>query len=101
VNSLEDEVGHLGRVRDHRDVRRLDLDRGGPGALCHEPFSRGGMAWSSPATRYHDGIVFQAGGPEGSPRTAASSGRCSAAINADLADGTSAQKTSWKALGVM
>src|SRR3954452_23224977 len=61
----------------------------------------GGMAWSLLATRYQDGIVFQAGPPEGSPSVAASSGRCSAAITAAVLVGMSAQNTSWNALGVM
>jgi hypothetical protein len=34
------------------------------------------MALSLPATMYHDGIVFQAGGPEGSPSVESAAGRC-------------------------
>lgn len=45
----------------------------------------GGMVWSSLATRYQDGIVFQAGVPEGSTSPCAVRGRWVAASSAAVA----------------
>jgi hypothetical protein len=44
------------------------------------------MAWSLAATRYHDGIVLQAGTAEGSARTAVSSGRWVAGVGSEGGD---------------
>src|SRR4051794_40442230 len=59
------------------------------------------MALSLPATMYQDGIVFQAGGPEGSPSVASAAGRCSVAMTSVADRGRSAAKTSWKTLGLI
>ena len=40
----------------------------------------GGITRSCDATRYQDGSVFQAGGPDGSPRVASAAGRCETAM---------------------
>src|SRR5690348_17953488 len=40
----------------------------------------GGIAWSWVATRYQDGIVFQAGSPDGETNASCENGRCSAHI---------------------
>ena len=40
----------------------------------------GGMTRSDDATRYQDGSVFHAGGPDGSPRVASAAGRCETAM---------------------
>src|SRR5216684_3824261 len=61
----------------------------------------GGIAWSWLATRYQDGMVFQAGTPEGSLRVASAPGRWVAAITAAVASEQSAQKACWKTAGLM
>ncbi len=50
------------------------------------------MVLSWVATSAHDGIVFQAGGPEASVNVATASGRWPAAINAVFSAGRSAAK---------
>src|SRR2546430_16143 len=59
------------------------------------------IALSLPATMYQDGIVFQAGGPEGSPSVASAAGRCSVAMTSVSDLGRSAAKTSWNTLGLI
>src|SRR5712691_5535366 len=61
----------------------------------------GGIAWSWLATRYQDGMVFQAGTPEGSLRVASAPGRWVAAITAAVTSEQSAQKACWKTAGLM
>jgi hypothetical protein len=61
----------------------------------------GGIAWSAPATRNHDGIVRQAGTLLGSANAASATGRCSAAISRVSWAGTSAAKTFRKSAGLM
>src|SRR5712691_10022079 len=56
----------------------------------------GGIAWSWLATRYQEGMVLQAGTPEGSLRVASAAGRWVAAITAAVAAEQSAQKASRK-----
>src|SRR5260370_6940187 len=56
----------------------------------------GGIAWSWLATRYHDGMLFQAGTPEGSLRVATAPGRWGEAITAAGTPEQSAQKGCWK-----
>src|ERR1700693_283260 len=50
----------------------------------------GGRAWSSAATRYHDGSVFQAGTPITSPKADMASGCCTAYITLAWTGSTSA-----------
>src|SRR5258708_39550739 len=61
----------------------------------------GGIAWSWLATRYQDGMVLQAGTPEGWLRVASAAGRWVAAITAAGAWEQSAQKASLKTAGLM
>src|SRR6202047_3732346 len=56
-------------------------------------------ALSPTATTAHDGMVFQAGGPEASLNALAATGRCVAAITADCFSGTSEAKASWNFAG--
>jgi hypothetical protein len=51
------------------------------------------MALSRSATRYHDGMPAQAGGPDGSPSVASEAGRCDAAMTAVRFRGRSAANT--------
>src|SRR5690349_23642332 len=52
----------------------------------------GGSAWSSVATRYQDGSVFEAGTPITSPKAVTASGCCTACITLALTGSTSAAK---------
>src|SRR5258707_12781341 len=52
----------------------------------------GGIAWSSAATRYQDGSVFQAGTPITSPKMDVASGCCTAYITLAFTGSTSAAK---------
>src|SRR5258705_13915093 len=61
----------------------------------------GGIAWSWLATRYQDGMVLQAGTPEGWLRVASAAGRWVAAITAAVTWEQSAQNASWKTAGLM
>src|SRR5205814_8243925 len=56
-------------------------------------------ALSPTATTVHDGIVFQAGGPEASAKAAAAAGRWVAAMTADGVSGRSEAKASWNFAG--
>ena len=76
----EDDFGGDVWLRDHRDVRRFDLDGGGVGALGHEPLGGHGIAWSCVVTRYQDGMVFQAGSPDTEAKASCENGRCVACI---------------------
>jgi hypothetical protein len=69
--------------------------------LAMNRWGAGGMARSWVAMRYHEGMVFQAGGPERSSRVAGSNGRWVAAITAAVFGGTSWAKTRGKTLGVL
>jgi len=46
-----------------------------PARRAMNRWAAGGSTWSSRPTRYQDGMVFQAGGPDGSPRARVSAGR--------------------------
>ena len=59
----------------------------------------GGIAWSFVATTYQDGMLRQAGTPDGVPSAEASSGRWPAAITWACDAGRSAAKTSRKNAG--
>src|SRR4051794_2275964 len=54
------------------------------------------IALSWPDTRYHEGIVFQADGPDGSPRLCRAAGRWLAAMTSVSVFGRSAAKISRK-----
>ena len=55
--------------------------------LAMKRSAAGGIAWSSLATMYHDGIVRQAGGPDASDAATLASGRWLAAMVAAFAAG--------------
>ena len=61
-----------------------------PARLAMNRCVAGGMAWSSLATRYHDGIVFQAGVPDTLSKAACENGRWVAYIWSATRRGTSA-----------
>ena len=61
----------------------------------------GGMAWSLVATRYHDGIVFHAGTPEGSVNAATENGRWVAYIRLVVLRGRSPANASRKTSALM
>jgi hypothetical protein len=52
-------------------------------------------------TRYHDGMAFQAGGPEGSPSVASAAGRWESDMIRACLRGRSAAKMSWKTSSLM
>ena len=56
----------------------------------------GGIAWSSVATRYHDGNDFQAGTPMTSAKALDANGCCTANMTLDFVGSTSAAKWSVK-----
>src|SRR5687767_391854 len=56
------------------------------------------MVLSRPATTADDGIVFRAGGPDGSPRAERAARRCADAMNLAWAFGRSPAKTLRNAL---
>src|SRR6478609_12064085 len=56
----------------------------------------GGIVRSLRATRYQDGIVFQAGGPDGDTNRETAAGRWLAAISAVCRRGKSCANRSWK-----
>src|SRR5690349_20419855 len=58
------------------------------------------MALSAPATSAHEGIVAQAGGPDGSLRVESAAGRWDAAAILVAATGRSAAKIGRSALGL-
>src|SRR3954453_14169424 len=58
-------------------------------------WSAAGIALSSVQSRYQDGRVFQAGGPDGSLNAAPVHGRCAAAMTSDVPRSTSAAKAAW------
>ena len=63
--------------------------------------SAGGMTWSAVPTTAHDGMVSQAGVPEGSVRVLAASGRWMAAMTAAWLAGSPEAKQSGTRLGLM
>src|SRR6201993_3968627 len=63
-----------------------------PMRLANRRSASGGIAWSSAATRYQDGRVFQAGAPITSVQAGAASGCCTADITLALTGSTSATK---------
>ena len=64
-------------------------------AIARSPLTP--IVWSAVAISAHDGSVFQAAGPDGSPNPMSAPGRCETAIAAASSAGRSAQNTSWKA----
>src|SRR3954452_9825659 len=89
----EDQVGGLAWVRDHHGVRGgLDLDRLGSHGWDMKRRLAVPIVLSAPAISDHDGIVFHAGGPDGSPSVARAAGRWAAAMMSVGACGRSAAK---------
>jgi hypothetical protein len=72
-----------------------------PIRLAMKRSAAAGMALSCFATKYHEGIVFQAGTPDGSPSVITEPGRWVAAMTAASPAGRSAQKTWWNTVGLM
>src|SRR6201993_4922894 len=68
-----------------------------PMRLANRRSASGGIAWSSAATRYQDGSVFQAGTPITSPKTELASGCCTAYITLAWTGSTSPAKGWMKA----
>ena len=63
--------------------------------------SAGGRTWSAVPITAQDGMVFQAGGPEGSCRVLAASGRWVAAMTAAWLGGSPLAKQAGTRLGLM
>src|SRR5947209_2885902 len=63
-----------------------------PMRLANRRSASGGIAWSSAATRYQDGSVFQAGTAITSPKVEVARGCCTAYITLALTGSTSAAK---------
>jgi len=72
-----------------------------PARLAMKVSSAGGMTWSAVPITAQDGMVFQAGGPEGSCRVLAASGRWVAAMTAAWLGGSPLAKQAGTRLGLM
>jgi hypothetical protein len=82
VRGLDDDLGDDTWVGDHRQVRRVYLgDAGARRAMVS--CSAGGMTRSAVPTTAQDGMVSQAGTPDGWPSAMVDSGSCVAASRAD------------------
>src|SRR5882672_267684 len=89
VRRFEDDLRRSRGLRDHQDVRRLDLSILACARFAMNICVAGGIAWSSVETRYQEGIVFHAGSADGEPNASCEKGRCSAHIRSACFFGTS------------
>src|SRR5690349_1724437 len=76
---LQDDAGHDAGVGDHRQVRGAHFGDVGVRVLGMASCNASGMAWSAVPTTAQDGMVFQAGTPDGWVRAIVASGAWSAA----------------------
>ena len=75
-------MGDRLRVGDHGPVAGVQLGDVGTGRMAMKVSSAGGITRSAVPITAHDGMVFQAGGPDGSLKTLVGRGRWVVAMTA-------------------